>query len=224
LKHRSDDPRLEEVLAEAQRRSLVGKLPIAGQIAHSEGFLDALSREAFDGPVVELGAGGGLPGLVLAVLAPELHLVLVDSARRSEEFLCWAVAELQLSARVKVVAARAEEVGRDPEYRGRIAAVVARSFGRPAVTAECAAPLLELGGRLAVSEPPASSLHRAAPTPVLETSLAGDRWPVEGCAELGIVPETELRGSFGFAILRQVSACPERYPRRPGIPAKRPLF
>ena len=45
-----------------------------------------------------------------------------------------------------------------------------------------------------------------------------------GCAELGLTPELSLREAFGFAVLRQTSACPDRYPRRTGIPAKRPLF
>ena len=216
------DVRLEQVLLEAQRRSLIGKLPIAGQVAHSKGFLEALCREAFEGPVLELGAGGGLPGLVLAIEDPGLHLVLLDSARRSVDFLDWAVAELQLSSRVRIVTARAEEAGRDEDYRGQFAAVVARSFARPAVTAECAAPFLQVGGRLVVSEPPAGP---AEPTPVAGPAPPPTgRWPVEGCAELGLVPELAIRGAFGFAVLRQRTLCPERYPLRPGIPAKRPLF
>ena len=218
---RSVDRGLERVLKEAQLRSLVGKLPLADQVAHSEGFLAALSLEAFDGPVLELGAGGGLPGLVLAVEDPDLRLVLLDSARRSVDFLRWAVDELGLASRVEIVTARAELAGRDERYRGAFAAVVARSFGRPAVTAECAAPLLKVGGRLVVSEPPASRRGRAA---AVATGSTTERWPVEGCAELGLVFEAELRDAFGFAVLRQERLCPERYPRRPGIPAKRPLF
>jgi len=71
--------------------------------------------------------------------------VLLDSARRSVEFLKWAVSQLQLSSRVEVVHARAEQLGRDERYRASFAAILARSFGPPAVTAECAAPLLKVG-------------------------------------------------------------------------------
>ncbi|MGD1012321.1 MAG: RsmG family class I SAM-dependent methyltransferase [Acidimicrobiales bacterium] len=220
------DPRvqkqLEAVLSEARRRSLIGKAPFSAQRAHSEEFLRALSLENFDGPVVELGAGGGLPGLVLATEDPKLKLVLVDSARRSIRFLLWAIEELELPDRVEIVDARAEDLGRDERWRGRFAAVIARSFGPPGVTAECAAPLLRVGGRLIVSEPPG---HKALATEdASDASRTGERWPIEGCAKLGLVPEPGLREEFGFAILRQASPCPDRFPRRPGIPSKRPLF
>ena len=87
--------------------------------------------------------------------------------------------------------------------------VVARSFGPPAVVAECAAPFLRVGGRLAVSEPPTGE----------------DRWPPAPLAELGL-EATERRdvGGAHVQLLRQTAPCPDRYPRRTGVPTKRPLF
>jgi 16S rRNA (guanine527-N7)-methyltransferase len=92
--------------------------------------------------------------------------------------------------------------------RGTVDGLVARSFGPPATTAECAAPLLAVGGLLVVSDPPD----------------AGDRWPVEGLALLGLVPVRRAETGPALQVLRQDVPCPDRYPRRIGIPAKRPLF
>jgi 16S rRNA (guanine527-N7)-methyltransferase len=96
--------------------------------------------------------------------------------------------------------------GRDPDRRAAMGLVVSRSFGPPPVVAECAAPFLRVGGRLVVSEPPE----------------AADRWPIEGLAALGLEPDP--LDTAGFVRFRQTFPCPDRYPRRDGVPAKRPLF
>ncbi len=110
-----------------------------------------------------------------------------------------------------VVSERAELAGRRPELRGRLDAVVARGFGPPAVTAECASPFLRVGGVLVVSEPP-------------DAAATLSRWPGAGCAALGLELVRVLDAPFSFAVLRQVEPCADRYPRRVGIPEKRPLF
>jgi 16S rRNA (guanine527-N7)-methyltransferase len=90
--------------------------------------------------------------------------------------------------------------------------VLARSFGRPAVLAECSAPLLKVGGWLLVSEPPRSDDDQA------------DRWPVDPLRQLGLEPSEVLHESFEYRVLVQAQACPDRFPRRNGVPAKKPLF
>jgi 16S rRNA (guanine527-N7)-methyltransferase len=215
-------PHLEAVLLEARRRSLIGGAAIKTQVAHAQAFLRVLLLEELDGPILELGAGGGLPGLVLAFRDRRLRLVLIDSARRSADFLLWAIDELGISERVEVLNVRAEELGRDDAYRGRFVAVVARSFGPPGVTAECAAPFLRVGGRLIVAEPPSGASGLAGSTSLEAPSP--DRWPIGGCLQLGLTPESAVSEPFAFAVLRQSSPCPQRYPRRSGIPTKRPLF
>lgn len=146
----------------------------------------------------------------MARARPESRWVLLDSRARSGDFLADAVAQLGLDDRVAVVVARAEDAGRDPHHRARYGLVVARGFGPPAVTAECAAPLLERGGRLVVSEPP---------------NPTGDRWPERSLAEFGLrLSNTRGFSEAHFAVLEQVTPCPARFPRRAGIPAKRPRF
>ena len=160
------------------------------------------------GRIADLGSGGGLPGLPIALARPDLGVVLIDAGERRTDFLRWAVDELELDARVEVVVGRAEHVGRS-ELRGAFDAVVARSFGSPAVTAECSAPLLRVGGRLVVSEPP---------------DPEDGRWPAAPLADLGLSIGPRTAGPPGIQVLEQVSPCPDVYPRRDGLPAKRPLF
>jgi 16S rRNA (guanine527-N7)-methyltransferase len=191
-------------LERARGLGFLGPGPVRAHVEHSRGFLGAL--ESVGGRVVDLGSGGGVPGLIIAVARPDLTLVLLDATASRCRFLEDAVRQLGLAA--TVVEGRAEVLGHGP-LRGTAAAVVARSFGPPAATAECAAPLLELGGTLVVSEPP-------EPAP--------DRWPSGGLAPLGLTPLHRSPGSPVVQVLRQVEPCPDAYPRRDGLPAKRPLF
>jgi 16S rRNA (guanine527-N7)-methyltransferase len=191
-------------LTRARGLGFLGPGPVQAHIEHTVGFLIAL--EATTGTVVDLGSGGGVPGLVIGVARPDLALILVDARGARCRFLEEAVDELALEA--TVVEGRAELIGRGP-LRGTADAVVARSFGPPSVTVECAAPLLRLGGLLIVSEPP-----------VLDPS----RWPADQVAALGMQVGPRSPGSPTMQVLRQVTACPAAYPRRDGLPAKRPLF
>jgi 16S rRNA (guanine527-N7)-methyltransferase len=123
---------------------------------------------------------------------------------------------------VSVRQERAEAAGRDPGLRGNFDGVLARSFGRPAVVAECAAPLLKTGGWLVVSEPPGNSPDDR-PDPSSDLPVAA-RWPAEPLRQLGLVPDRLVHEEFGYQTLRQADPCPDRFPRRDGVPAKRPLF
>jgi 16S rRNA (guanine527-N7)-methyltransferase len=197
------------VLEEAQRRGLIGPGPLEPQVHHALGMGEAAGGSP-EGAALDLGTGGGLPGLVLATHWPASRWVLLDSRRRSVDFCREAVGRLNLGVRVEVIQARAEVAGRDPRHRGRYDLVTARGFGPPAVTAECAAPLLASGGRLVVSEPPGA---------------AGGRWPERGLSPLGLeLVAVAAAGEAGFALLQQVAPCPDGFPRREGVPRKRPLF
>ena len=147
---------------------------------------------------------------MLAQVWPECRIVLLEAGRRRADFLVGAVASCDLGGRVTVDHRRAEIAGRDPGLRGRFDAVSARSFGRPGVTAECAAPFLEVGGALVVSEPPADD--------------GPERWPADGLAQLGMGRAEAFATTFKFRVMVQVTPCPDRYPRRDGVPDKRPLF
>ncbi len=196
------------MLEDARGRGLVGPGALLPHLAHAWGFGPAV------GTCLDLGSGAGLPGLPLALAWPDSRWTLLDAGARRVNFLSQAVRALGLEDRVSVVEGRAEELARRDGLRGRFNLVVARGFGPPAVTAECAAGFLVVGGRLVVSEPPGGR---------------PDRWPPAGLARLGLEPvdaggEGEAVGGSAYQVLRQASPCPERFPRRVGIPAKRPLF
>jgi 16S rRNA (guanine527-N7)-methyltransferase len=217
---------LRQILEEARAAGFLGPGPVAAQLRHAVGFVAVCRRLWPDGPtpplLLDLGSGGGLPGLVVAAHWPEATLVLLDAQGRRTTFLSDAVRRLGFGARVSVRQDRAEVAGRDPDLRGHFDGVLARSFGRPAVVAECAAPLLRPGGWLVVSEPPGDS-PAGRPGPAADPTDP-TRWPAEALRQLGLVPDRLLHEEFGYQLLRQVDRCPDRFPRRDGVPAKRPLF
>jgi 16S rRNA (guanine527-N7)-methyltransferase len=222
-------PSLIEALGQARQWGFLGDGPLDVAVAHAQGFADAADSattggavpaetpdaqpdgEAGAGPWMDLGSGGGIPGLVLAHRWTDREAVLLDSSERRTRFLEHVIAEQGWGHRVRVVTLRAEEAGRTEGLRGAFSLVVARSFGPPPVTAECAAPFLRVGGILIVSEPPGDDYGDA-------------RWPEKGLASLGLEPLAVRRDSFGYRLLRQTVPCPERFPRRVGVPAKRPLY
>lgn len=252
------DHRLIEELERSQRLGFLGPAPVDAHLAHARGF--AVAVEAPPTRFLDLGSGGGVPGLVLAELWPGAQAVLLEAGERRCGFLREAVGRLGLDGRVAVVRQRAEEAGRSPTWRGGFDLVVARSFGPPAVTAECAAPFLRVGGRLVVSEPPADATVHAAtadtvsgtaaevadepddrarpagdrvgdeagapvePGPVATAGADTRRWRSDGLALLGLALDGTWRRPYGYQVLVQREPCPDRYPRRVGQVAKRPLF
>ena len=201
---------VQSLFSTAQELGYIGSAPVDVQIERSLAFtvIAHPARLALD-----LGSGGGLPGLVLALAWRNTHWYLVDSSHKRTEWLKSAVISLGLADSCHVLCERAENLGRG-ELRATFDLVTARSFGPPGPTAECAAPLLRVGGELVVAEPP-------GPTTT--------RWPSRGLDELGMsCVATEAVGTpAGPVTLSRLVArlgCPERYPRRVGIPFKRPLF
>jgi len=157
---------------------------------------------------VDLGTGGGVPGLPLQLTWPRARGILVESRRQRCRFLTEALSALHLADRAEVECGRAEALARRPDQRQTAELVVARSFGPPAVTAECAVAFLAPGGLAVIAEPP---------------DPEASRWPDRELAALGFTLEgTGRAGAFGFARLRRRGPLDERWPRR--MPAKRPLW
>jgi len=205
--------RLRGVLERSLAAGFLGSPTIDDHIDHACGFVAAVRSERLAEPerVVDLGSGGGIPALVLVELWKTSKVVMIEANERRAQFLEEEV-QREVRHRVTILPYRAEIVGRDWTYRQAFEIVTARSFGSPGVTAECASPFLEVGGLLVVSEPP--------DVPVEE------RWPQASLDPLGLelLRRFRYRDRYNFACLVKVADCPARYPRRVGIPAKRPLF
>lgn len=198
-------------LEEARERGYLGPGPIGPQVLHAEGFAASWESLSHAPPArfLDLGAGGGLPGLVLADRW-DSPAVLLDSVAQRTGFLIQVLGRDGAPTHVEVVTGRAENVARIPEFERTFDLVVARSFGAPAVTAECAARFVDVGGWLIVAEPP-------RPDEAI-------RWPRKPLEALGWRPHAAVRHGAAFQILRKVADTPEEYPRAVGRPAKRPLY
>lgn len=199
---------LADVLEESRSLGFLGPGPVVHHIRHAETFLPLLPDSAY---VLDLGSGGGLPGLVVAMERDDLTLCLLDANERRTRFLRRSVTSLQLGHRVSVRTGRAEDLARSGDLRHGFDVVMSRSFGSPAITAECAVGFLRgAGSQLLVSEPPEAGL---------------DRWPADGLEELGLRSSRLVAGAAATVrVLEALSPCPDRYPRPVGRPAKRPLF
>jgi len=199
-----DDRPLLTALERGQSRGYIGG-DLHPHIEQAYQFVAAVDADSPDS-AIDLGSGGGLPGLVLALAWPNSTWLLVDSNLQRTQHLEDVVDNLGISSRVSVLWCRAEDVARTTQRRATSDLVVARSFGLPAVVAECAAPLLAVDGRLVVSDPP---------------SGPGHRWPTEHLAELGLGPATSVGRC---SVMTCVEVTSSRFPRRVGIPDKRPLW
>jgi 16S rRNA (guanine527-N7)-methyltransferase len=166
---------------------------------HVEGALAAapfLKR----GPVVDVGSGGGSPGIPLAASRPDLHFDLIESNRKKCDFLRRWTDEL---ANVSVVCARAEEYARG-SGRDSYGTALARALAPPAVASEWCLPLVAPGGRAVL--------------------FVGTSAEEEAVARAASLLAAELEDAPpGFLLLRKTGPTPDRFPRRPGLARKRPL-
>ena len=165
--------------------------------------------------VLDLGAGAGLPGLPLKIAAPDLSLTLLEATTRKAAFLREVVSELALE-QVEVVPGRAEEVARQADRRQAYELVVARAVAPLPTLLELALPFLRIGGVLAA--PKGSGAPQEVALSERALGLLGGK--LLSAAPLAV---PGARHQPWLVLVRKVAPTPEVYPRRPGIPAKRPL-
>lgn len=190
-----------------------------GQIV-TRHFLDSLTCALVTGDlngqrVIDVGTGAGFPGLPLRILFPEMNLTLTDSVSKKTTFLQAVVDALELT-NVIILAERAEDLGRNPAHRERYDWAVARSVAELRVLAEYLLPLARVGGHVLAQKGAGFSeevraAHRAIT--ILGGELASTR--------MIQLPQVEM--PHALIVIDKVAATEEHYPRRAGIPTKRPL-
>ena len=157
--------------------------------------------------VVDIGSGGGLPGIPIAIRLPRLRVTLVEASLRKVAFLQHVAGTLELG-NVTVLAERAEDLGRDGRFREKFDRAVSRAAARPAVVLELALPLVRPGGDLLAGvarlEPQSLSIPAAR--------LGGGAPGLE-----------HLPGGKTVLRVRKITPTPDAYPRRAGMPNRRPL-
>lgn len=146
---------------------------MAGHLLDSLAAVPIL-RDAGVNAFVDLGSGGGYPGIPLALAVPACRALLVDSIAKKARFLSTVVAAVGLAGRVEVAAARVEELARDPDRREAWPAVTARAVADLADLVELAFPLLARGGILVAWKQGDLSGERARTLPAI-AALGGGR-------------------------------------------------
>ena len=172
------DDDLRRILAEIQRRGGIGPVDLDAAITHAEAYAVALPEGC--ATVVDLGSGGGLPGVVIAVRRPEVRMLLVERRATRADLLRYAVRALHLVDRVEVTERDARDLS--VALDGPVDAVTARSFAAPEVLIPLAATLLGPAGVLLLSDPP-DRTPRWTPEQLLSWGFAEDG-RVEGVRRL----------------------------------------
>jgi 16S rRNA (guanine527-N7)-methyltransferase len=162
--------------------------------------------------VVDVGSGGGLPGLPLKLARDELALTLVEADHVKAAFLTSACARLGLRD-VEVVARRAEDAGHDPRHREAFDLAVARALAPMPVLVELCLPFVRVGGRLLAQKTASEDVARAARA----IELLGGR--LNGMLDA----RSALRRDGTVVVVSKLAPTPATYPRRAGVPARKPL-
>lgn len=211
--------RYEQVLLEWNARFNLTAIREAEGI-RSKHFLDSLTctmawRDAPPNHLIDVGTGAGFPGIPLKIYQPSLSLTLVESVGKKAEF-CRHVAATLGMERVEVVQARAEEVGQMPKYREHFDWAVGRAVANLPILVEYLLPLVHIGGGVIAMKGQSGPAEAHASEKAIR--LLGGRMRQLIKIDLpGVAEERYL------VVVDKVAATPANYPRRVGIPAKKPI-
>jgi len=209
----------QELIAWNQRVNLTS-ITAPDEIAVKH-FLDSLSLYPLLAELpptlslIDVGTGAGFPGLPLKLTLPQLRLTLLESTGKKTAFLQHLIQVLQLTG-VSVLTTRAEEAGRRPDQRERYDIATARAVAALPVLAEYTLPFVKQGGLVIVQK---------GQQPADEIKAAANALGILGGKVSQIVPVTVpgLDAERHLVVIQKIKPTPPQYPRRPGLPAKKPI-
>jgi len=181
-------------------------------------FLDSLAGARLikeSGSLADVGSGAGFPGMVLAVCCPGLSVTLIESIRKKAYFLERVKEELDLPS-VLVLNERAEEVGRKEQFREKFNYAAARAVSSLNVVSEYCLPLVRIGGSMLAYK--GDSIEEELEKSEKAISTLGGK--VNNILSIQLPFSGHARK---IVEIKKVKSCPEKYPRRIGVPKKRPL-
>lgn len=206
----------ELILAENKRQNLVSRRDPEREVdKHIQDSLAIFDIFSLSGKrLIDIGSGGGFPGLVLAILSHDTKITLVEADKKKGEFLLQVKRALNLE-NAEILIQRAEEVGHEPEYRERYDLCTSRAVAPVRVLLEYSLPLIKTGGLVVMWK------GKNCGQEIIEAENA---MTILGAGETSVYKYNlmdELDRSL--VVVEKVMSTPQKYPRRVGVPGKRPL-
>ena len=177
-------------------------------------LIKGLSMESLR--IIDAGTGAGFPGIPIKIAMPDVKMALLEVTTKKARFLEHIITELQLSD-IEVIIERAEEAGHKSDYRESFDIVVSRAVAELAILAELTLPFCAVGGYLIAQKKGDIRLE-------LENSLKAIEMLGGRLSSVDKVTVDELDDMRYLVNIQKISQTPQKYPRRPGMPEKRPLL
>ncbi|NMA68139.1 MAG: 16S rRNA (guanine(527)-N(7))-methyltransferase RsmG [Desulfitobacterium sp.] len=181
-------------------------------------FLDSLTLTKYlqGNKLVDIGTGAGFPGIPLKIFLPDVEILLVDSLAKRLDFLQVVISELNLQ-KIETIHSRAEDLGRNPQYREKFDCVTSRAVARLPVLLEYTVPLLKVGGIFLAAK--GAQVEEEIEESNKALQLLGAK--IKETHFLNLGPEAEHRA---IVIVEKTRSTPSTYPRKAGTPSKKPLI
>lgn len=166
--------------------------------------------------IIDIGTGGGFPGIPMKIIKPDINIVLLDSLNKRINFLNEVIKEIQLD-NIKTIHGRAEDFAQDTKYREKFDVAVSRAVANLTVLSEFCIPYVKVGGYFVAMKGPAVEEEIKQSKNAIR--MLGGR--VEHIEKVQI---EDSDFNHNLVIIKKIAKTPKVYPRKAGMVSKNPLF